>query len=408
MTKPTANSNLPQAPGKGTPGIGRLLLAAPPLALATVSLTGLGLLHGLPTGLALTVAITLAFLPTLGLGAIGPQAPAKLRAWSAWVWCLLVLLALPLYFPGERGPATREGTRHLIGWLGTSRAEALAGALEGAVGILGRDPRPLNPSIANTSTEGPKTTPLQPVPSPAPALTRSENEADGSVRIPYLGDKNSLRIEADIDGPEIGERFTLLFDTGATFTTLNRASLDAIGLSIPPDAPRVTLQTANGRLETELVLVDAVWLGDSPVEWVTIAVCDSCVSPPAVGLLGLNVSQRFQVSLDHNRREISLERRTIGDDRSLDIRNWLQIRSRATAHWDGRIEVELKGFNDSRREIRSAVIGLECSGEGFAIQLDAIPPFGEAAVQVELPRDTDCSQQELELTRAYWGLGRFE
>ncbi|MDG2333015.1 MAG: retropepsin-like aspartic protease [Myxococcota bacterium] len=388
--------------------MGRIVLAAPPLALATATLTGLGLVHGLPTGLALAAGVGMSFLPAIGLGTLFSGSEKTIRGWSAWVWCAAVLLALPLYFPGDRELATQEGTRHLVGWLGPANADSLGRAAGAVVGLLGSDSRPLAPSIDEALQERSKSTPPSPSASQVPPPAKREAAAPETVRIPYLGDKSSLRIEAHVDGPESGELFTLLFDTGATFTTLNRESLDALGLSIPPDAPRVTLQTANGRLEAELVLVDAIWLGDSPVEWVTVAVCESCASKTSVGLLGLNVSQRFQVALDHDRREISFERRGSGDDRSLDIRNWLRIRSQVTKHWDGRIEVDLQGFNDARQEIRSAVVRLECSGQSFAIQLDAIPPLGEASVQVELPREADCSEQELELTRAYWGLDRFE
>ena len=170
----------------------------------------------------------------------------------------------------------------------------------------------------------------------------------------------------------------------------------------------MTLQTAGGLIEADLVLVDAIWLGSEGVEWITVAVCDSCASPPAAGLLGLNVSQRFQVSINHDRQAIALRRRRGADDRSLDIRNWIQIRSEAQEAWNGRVDVELTVFNSSRQEIESAVVHLECTGAGFAIQVDAIPPHGEASTQAELPRGTDCRQQEIELSRANWKLDRFE
>ena len=78
------------------------------------------------------------------------------------------------------------------------------------------------------------------------------------------------------------------------------------------------------------------------VEWVTMAVCESCASPPSAGLLGLNVSQRFHVSINHDRQAIALERRRGTDDRSLDIRNWIQIRSEAQESWNGSVHVELQ------------------------------------------------------------------
>jgi hypothetical protein len=153
--------------------------------------------------------------------------------------------------------------------------------------------------------------------------------------------------------------------------------------------------------------VDAIWLGAAPVEWVTVAVCDGCTNPPAVGLLGLNVSRRFQVSLDHDRQSIRLGQRQGGDNRALDIRNWLRIRSEIREDWDGGVQLKLTGMNDSRREIVSAVIELECSSSGFAIQLDSIPAKGEATTELVLPRGTDCRQPAFDLSRGRWSYDRF-
>ena len=396
-----------KTPKRGSAFFGRWLLAAPPLALATATITGLGILRGVPTGLAFMVGLVLALLPTLGLGVlVSPRRSGP--GWLAWPWCLLVLVSLPLYFPGERESATEVGVESLASWMGDDDARAIAQGVGAWVTLLGPDPKPLAPQNAEAQSEGMETTPELPPPAPARNELADPGDPESTVRLGYRGDANSLRIEIEIDGPEIGEAFTLLFDTGATFTTLDRTSLDAIGIAVGPDAPQVSLQTANGKIEADLVLVDAVWLGESPVEWVTVAVCDRCVNPPAVGLLGLNVSQRFQVSLDHDRQVISFDRRQRGDDRSLDIRYWLRIHSKATETWNGGVEIELTGFNDSRREIRSAVVDLDCSGAIFAIQLDEIPAFGEAVARVELPRNTDCRKQTLELSRAYWGLDRFQ
>jgi hypothetical protein len=67
----------------------------------------------------------------------------------------------------------------------------------------------------------------------------------------------------------------------------------------------------------------------------------------------------------------------------------------------------LTAFNDSRREIRTAVLDLECGEAAFAIQLENVPPHGQATTRANLPRGTDCREQRLELSRAYWNLDRF-
>jgi hypothetical protein len=216
-----------------------------------------------------------------------------------------------------------------------------------------------------------------------------------------------LRISVDIDGPEIGERLQITFDTGATFTTLDRVTVDALGLAISADSPRIKLRTANGEIEAPLVLVDAFWLGDATVEWVTVAVCDSCANSPSVGLLGLNVAQRFFVSLNHDRKRIELRPRRNTADHKLDVGQWLKVRSRATRSWDGRVEVTVTGRNRARQGIERAVVDLDCGDAGFAIQLDEIGPGESVTTTISLPRGTDCRQQRISLSRAHWRLDRF-
>jgi len=429
MTDPTKDHAMGRTARVKLARFFRIAMAGAPAILTVGTVTGLGLLRGLPLGLALLGGLALTLLPILGLaGRAGPRRLAPVGA--AWLWCVLLLVSLPLYFPGERDEAAREGFRTLGSVLGAGAAQQLGSAGGFLVGLLGSDPQPAQPIAMDSPPLSPQAAfPRADSEPPAPAGSRlglakdyaKDNAKDYAkdyakdnakenpeIELSYEGDESSLRIAVDVDGPEVGEGLMMVFDTGATLTTLDRASLRAIGVAIPPDAPRVTLQTAGGLIEADLVLVDAIWLGSEGVEWITVAVCDSCASPPAAGLLGLNVSQRFQVSINHDRQAIALRRRRGADDRSLDIRNWIQIRSEAQEAWNGRVDVELTVFNSSRQEIESAVVHLECTGAGFAIQVDAIPPHGEASTQAELPRGTDCRQQEIELSRANWKLDRFE
>ena len=390
-------------PGRTLPRSIPLLLAVPPLVLTAGALTGLGLLRGVPLGLAALVALAMTVVPSLGL----TRLLSRRFTSSSWLWCALVLISLPLYFPGEREQATRVGLGNLSAFLGSETSQKFGAAGAWTVALLGADPTP--------------TAPLPPGPPPAPvpvvrvSLPADEPEPVASQRIgleegvelPYEGDSSSLRIQVEIDGPETGEEFAMIFDTGATFTTLDYASLSAIGVRVEADAPRATLLTANGTIEAALVLVDAVWLGGAPVEWVTVAVCDSCVNPPAVGLLGLNVSKRFQVSLDHDRQSISLQHRESRDNRALDIQNWLRIRSEITENWDASVELRITVMNDSHHAIQHVTIDLHCQSARFEIGLDSIPAYGENTAELELPRGTDCREQSFEVTQGLWEFDRF-
>ncbi len=407
MTRPTPEEEATRA-GR----VAAIALSAPPIALAAAAVIGLGTARSVPVPVAIAVGFALAALPVLGLRfLLGASVPR--RVFAGWAWSLALLVCLPFYFPGERHTAADAGLRVLFAPLGEAAAGRVAAAGAALAGGLGRDP-----------------TPLPAVPAGAQAARRTEAEgtdvpgfaghalADGwdarerepapeSVVIPYEGDERSLRIAVDIDGPTTGEQFKMLFDTGATFSTLDARTLERVGVRVPADAPVVTLRTANGEIEAPLVLVDAVWLGGAATEWVTVAVCDSCATPESSGLLGLNVSRRFRVALDHDRRRIELHPRRQSDDRSLDITPWISLRSEAMRYWDGAVELELTATSRATQEIDRTIVDVSCSGKAFAVQLDGIPALGTATTRVSLPRGTDCSQQRLDLSAAYWRLDRF-
>ncbi len=380
--------------------------ALPFVAIAVSTLAGLGLSRGLSTPVAFFVGLALTLLPAAGLSRL-PLGGAAGPALAAAVWSLAVLIGLPAYFPGERAAAASLGLRSILASDHGAVATGVGRTGAAFVDRLGADPAPAAPGepfaqpTATASSHSPRRR-------AAPQAASDVSPRAGTpVLLSYEGDQASLRIRVDLDGPEVGEQVEMIFDTGATLTTLDRATLDRLDIAVPADAPRVTLRTANGEIEAPLVLVDAIWLGDEPVEWVTVAVCDGCTGAPAVGLLGLNTSQRFHIALDHDRRRVELTRRAREDDRGLDIGQWLQIRSRATRQWTGSVDVALTATNSAHRRIAEAVVDLSCGDQVFAVQIDDIPAEGERTTEISLPRGTDCSQQKLELARGHWLLDRF-
>jgi len=384
------------------------ITAAPPLILAVAAVAGIGLERGGSAFASFASATAVVCLPVLGL-TIGRRWGRAIQASACWIWSLAILFAVPVYVPGERRTATERGLHSATGVFGERVAEAIARVGGGIVGGLGEDAKPSR-AIAKRA-EPVASEAHTPQPDSAPTATlqgeSSEPRAPATVRLPYEGDQTSLRVQVDVDGPVVGERVEMIFDTGATFTTLDRSTLARLEVAIRHDAPRITLRTANGPIEAPLVLVDAIWLGDVPVEWVTVAVCDSCVNPPAVGLLGLNVSQRFRVALDHDRRRIELAPRSRRPNRVLDIRQWLSIRSMATRDWTGSVDVALEATNRSHQPIGEAVVDLTCGTETFAIQIDDIPALGGRSTEITLPRGVDCSEQHIEVSRATWVHDRF-
>jgi len=387
----------------------RLITAALPAIWLFATLTGLGLNLEVNPLLALVLAGVYTALPILGLKAILPARSFALPL-AAWGMALLTLASLPHFFPGQAGPATARG----IGEFGFFLGHRASSGLGNAAGKFTRwasqeDPKPIPAPFRKSPVRTLSSTESITPPPPQDLGRKRDTDTDrGPITLNYDGDDRSLRIGVEIDGPDISESYTVILDTGATYSTLSVEAREEIGIAIAPDAPWVELQTAGGLIEAPLVLVDAVWLGDFPVEWVTVAICEECSRPPVAGLLGLNVLQRFRVSIDHEGKKIELSPRRVDSNRRVDIGHWLEIDGRITQSSNGRVDLELRGQNRARQAIRAAVININCSGTGFAVELGDIPAGGEAHTQVDLPYGTDCRERELSLSRATWVEDRFE
>ena len=377
--------------------------ALPIVALAVGAVTGLGLGRHLASFPAAVAGLALVLLPIIGIAAlIGVGSRLAELGGAAWFWSLVVLLSLPFYFPGERATAARSGVALLASPAGSGASERLEGFADRLVGLLGEEPEP--------------TAFADPLPAAAAEAARAaadarraraQREARGDVVIAFEGRGETMQVTAFVDGPRYGEEFSMIFDTGATYTTLNRRALALLEVEVPRDAPIAKLRTASGEIEAPLVLVDAVWLGDAVVEWVTVAVCEPCATDEVAGLLGLNVSSQFQVALDHEHGQIELRALDREEDRKLDVARWLELRSRLLRWGDGRLEVEIVGENRSRVGIRELSAEIECPGGRFEVVVDGIAGGQKASRTMALPRGTDCSQYTLDLRSAAWEVNRF-
>jgi len=96
------------------------------------------------------------------------------------------------------------------------------------------------------------------------------------------------------------KRVTLLIDTGASMTTLSRASFDRISTQgFKPHGARM-FNTANGLTRAEVYRTSSVGLGDTELDDVDIAVMDYQSAPGVDGLLGMNVLRHFQFEIDRD------------------------------------------------------------------------------------------------------------
>jgi|GEM_PF-803036 len=365
------------------------LFGLPLPVLAVASLVGVALLRGATLESAVLAGTTLVVLPMLAFVAAF-RGHGFGFAVAVWAWPALLILGLPLYFPGERADALSEGVAWLALPLGEERSQQ-AGKLAGELGAL------LGDSAATT----PATPAEEVTPDPEPASAAEEPDEPGRTVLPIEGEGRHLKVEVRFEGPDQEAVLPVLFDTGATFTTLDRGALTALGVPIPTDAPTARFQTANGEMESPMVLVPRLWLADRPIEHVTVAVCDACAQNGSYGLLGLNVTGQFQVTVDNELAEVVLVEREDGD-RHLDVAHWLQISAVARRWPTGRVEIELTARNRAPIEVSEAVVEVECASRSFAVQLDQVPAGGSGETTVSLPRDVECGEYSVVLRSGRW------
>ncbi len=351
-----------------------------PGVVALAALIGLGVVRGLPAFQVGLSAALLLVLPVGGLYLLLGRREASLVA-STWAWPLLLLAGLPGYFPGEVNDAMASGFAVLAAAGGTEATRHAARLAESIpTGAEGESPPPAAEKA---------------LPDCAPVDVAL---AEDQVALPYEGLGHSMTVPIQFGEQEL----PMLFDTGASVTTLGRASLREIGLSIPSDAPEITLRTANGERKARLVLVDKLWVGGFPVHGVTVGVCEECADDDTAGLLGLNVSGQFLVTVDTVRKEVIFQARQGRQDRVVDVAPWLKVRATARLFPDGRVEVEATGENSAPRAVSEAEVGIHCGAESFVARLANIGPGERGRATLSLPRGTECDEYRVTLEKAYW------
>ncbi len=359
--------------------------------LATSALIGLSTVREIPVGPASTAVLFLVYLPCLGLASLFPRRSLGLGV-ALWIWPLVLLAGLPLYFPGERADALRSGVAQLSSLGGESfqtRCNNLA--LKVTTWMGEESPGETPPERAVLREEPTDTPPPRQLPT------------DDAASLPYEGDSHQRRVAVVLEGP--GGRSVetwMLFDTGASLTTLSPQVLADIGIRTSPDAPILEFLTANGRREDPVALVDRLWLAGLPVEGVTVAACEACASDSTSGLLGLNVSGLFQVTLDPQRKEIGLEPRLDQPDRKSDISPWLKLGGTFHSWSDGRLEIDIQAENLSTRDIRDLELDIHCDEHVFQTILGDLHAGEERQKRVGLPWGSQCEVGGVAVGTAYW------
>lgn len=357
-----------------------LALSAGPAFLAYSALLGLGI-HRHAAALPIsTTATVLVFGPALLAGAFAPRLRSRIFAGVLLVWSLCVLVALPVYFPGERRQAVATG-------LALVAPEA---AVRWVASGLPTEPEVSRPEVPMAETVMAST--------PAPSTTALEEH---EIALPVEGEGRRLSVPVVFEHGGRTVEVWMMLDTGATYTTLPRHVLEQLGAAPGPGDPIIRLHTANGEREASVALLDEVWLGNLSLSGVAIATCDLCEAGDNAGLLGLNVTGAFNWQLHTDSAEVIFSRRA-EHDRRLDISPFADIAASFARFPGGRVEVEVSLENLANRPIQSATAMIQCGSTMWTIRHADVAPGDAVSALRRLPDHEPCDSYQISLLGASW------
>ena len=176
--------------------------------------------------------------------------------------------------------------------------------------------------------------------------------------VPFRASGASIVTEVTLDGPAGTVQGRYVLDTGASYTTITAAHAAALGLDVPPDAPRLEFHTAAGPVESRVVFLPALRMGGVRLDRLAVSICDDCASGDADGLLGLNVLRRFLIQTDYVRDRMILLPRTSDParDHAFDIQAMTEVELVGPADvWLGTVHWVLRVRNRAPVPIQDVV-----------------------------------------------------
>jgi hypothetical protein len=360
-----------------------LALAALPSTVVYAAMIGLGVArHGDPGAVALAATV-LVFGPALVTGMTEAFDRVGRFGMIQLLWSTALFLSLPVYFPGERREAVATGLALLTldeSW------EELAHA------VADRLPEEPSLSIAQLPTAQEPTVALPP---PASPLGAHE------IALPYEGEGRRLTVPVVLEHDGRSVETFMMLDTGATYTTLPAAVLEQLQAMPGPNAPELTLNTANGERSARVVLIDELWLGDQMVEGVAVTTCEECAREGTAGLLGLNVAGGYNVTIDGDRREVVFSARQ-SFNRRLDVGPFSDLQARFTRFPGGRVELTLDVVNLAPRAIAGGAAKVSCGGQEWIVPMERVEAGSSGQVLRRLPRHDTCPSYQVSLDAAWW------
>ncbi len=134
---------------------------------------------------------------------------------------------------------------------------------------------------------------------------RQRMAAPALTNVPLVSAGANYLVPVTINGGSQSLQFML--DTGASYTALSAAAADRLGIRIPSNAPRMTLDTANGVVKAPLITLNSLGVNGAVVNDIHVTVLDDLGNYD--GLLGGIFLRHFDFDFSQSEQRLVLKRR---------------------------------------------------------------------------------------------------
>ncbi len=324
-----------------------------------------------------------------------PRRAMTTLAWLPAVWNACGLLLASQLIPNVMGTALRShGAWVAVEQLGDTHTGTRV------LSALGHN-------TADWIDPPPEEAPVEPSGEAVEPLTL----ADGleAITVPFSSEGNAILVDVEVSGPSATLTVPYLFDTGASFTTINTKTAREIGITVPENAPTLKFNTASGPREGQMVYLPRIKLRNVEIKGLLVSVCDGCVNERSVGLLGLNVMREFIVNIDFpNHIQLIPRPRTERPNRAYDINPTVELEVERPEVWLGRVRWIVQIQNRGSVPIHDVIPEVRFS-DGQRLRGEAVPEIAPGATGESLvegrattkDHDTELGYV-LSLVEAYW------
>jgi clan AA aspartic protease (TIGR02281 family) len=113
-------------------------------------------------------------------------------------------------------------------------------------------------------------------------------------------------VEITLKGPKAERRIVTILDTGARYTAISWQVLEDIGYDPARSAKKASIITANGVIETPLLKIKEIIVGEIKVKNVEVVCLDVPELAGIEGLLGLTFLDKMETNIDYKNRTLEI------------------------------------------------------------------------------------------------------